>query len=222
MTWIVSREASDLCRIFHAKTDSAELLIVHRRLKSQGLMHQMGTHESQCSPAEAASNSLDFMQEIMKKVRETNCEKIHYWYGSNPCFLHLSPQINFGDERGKNSNHPYFHTGHKMGYSCSDSVCRWNKLVSNIDVHRINAKEFPTFPTGWVLLSGEWMDGRGCNAWVSWKILKPLIATVCWILTNVTWLHHLLVQSKSLVWKLSIFLVDVHHFVSLLMLKITG
>ena len=35
----------------------------------------MGTNESQRSPAEAASDALDFMQEIRKTVSETNREK---------------------------------------------------------------------------------------------------------------------------------------------------
>ena len=29
----------------------------------------------------------------------------------------------------------------------------------------------------WVLLSGEYMDGWGCNAWVDWKNIKPFVAT---------------------------------------------
>ena len=51
---IVSRRASDLCRIFHAKSDGAQSLIVYRWLEAQGLRYQMGINESQCSPAEAA------------------------------------------------------------------------------------------------------------------------------------------------------------------------
>ena len=67
MMQIVSRKASDLCRIFHAKSNGAKSLIVHRWLKAEGLRYWMGTHESQCSPAEAVSDALDFMQEIKKK-----------------------------------------------------------------------------------------------------------------------------------------------------------
>ena len=54
ITQIMSRKASDLCRIFRAKSDSANSLIVYRWLKAQGSRYWMGTHESQCSPAEAA------------------------------------------------------------------------------------------------------------------------------------------------------------------------
>ena len=65
----------------------------------------MGTNESQCSPAEAAPDALDFMKEIRKKGSDKNREKICYQNGSNPCLLQLSLQTNFGDERCK-GNHP--------------------------------------------------------------------------------------------------------------------
>ena len=74
-TQIVSIRASDLCQIFHANLDGAKSLIVHSWLKAQGLSYQMGTNESQHSPAKAASDVLDFMQEIRKKVSEKNHEK---------------------------------------------------------------------------------------------------------------------------------------------------
>ena len=96
----------------------------------------MGNHESWCSPAEAASDKLDFMQKIKKKVSETNQEKIHYQYESSPCLLNLSLQTNFGDERGNGNHHLHFHTGHKIGHSCSDSVCRWNRVASNVDFQK--------------------------------------------------------------------------------------
>ena len=75
MTWIVLRRASDLCQIFCAKSDGTKSLIVHRWLKAQGSRYLMGNNESQCSPAEAASDALNFMQKIKKKVSETDCEK---------------------------------------------------------------------------------------------------------------------------------------------------
>ena len=102
---IVSKKASDLCRIFRAKSDGAKSLIVYRWLKVQGLRYWMGTNESQRSSAEAASDALNFMQEIRKTVSEKNCEKIHNQYGSNPCLLHLSLQSNFGHERCEDSHH---------------------------------------------------------------------------------------------------------------------
>ena len=98
--------------------------------------YQVGNHESQCYPEEAASDELDFMLEIRKKVSKTNCEKIWYQCGLNLCFLCLSLQTNFRDERGKDSHHPYFPTRHKMGHSCSDSVCRLNNVASNVNFQR--------------------------------------------------------------------------------------
>ena len=52
---------------FYAKSDGAKSLIVYRWLKTQRLRYWMGTHESQHYTAVAASDSLDFMQEIRKK-----------------------------------------------------------------------------------------------------------------------------------------------------------
>ena len=175
---IVLRRAFDLCWIFCAESDGAKSLIVHRWLKPQGLRYWMGTNEFQHSPAEAASDALDFMQEVRKTVNEINREKIHYQYGSNPCLLHLSLQANFGDER---SNAHIF-----------TQDTRWATLVMTVCIDgtnlppmlifkekqdgRIVAKEFPTFPTGCTLLR-ECMDGQRCNAWVGWKNLKPFIAS---------------------------------------------
>ena len=74
MMQIVLRKASNLCQIFHAKQGGAKSFIVYRWLKAQGFRYQMGTYESQHSPSEAASDSLNFMQEI-KKVSKTSHEK---------------------------------------------------------------------------------------------------------------------------------------------------
>ena len=71
----MSRKASDLCRIFGAKSDGAKSLNMYRWLKEWELRYQVGTHESQRSPADVASDALNFMQEIKKKVSETNSEK---------------------------------------------------------------------------------------------------------------------------------------------------
>ena len=56
---IVSRRASDLCRIFCVKSDGTKSLIVYRWFKAQGLRYRMNINESQCPPAEAASDALD-------------------------------------------------------------------------------------------------------------------------------------------------------------------
>ena len=72
---VVSRMSYDLCRIFHTNSDSAKLLTVNRWLKTQGLRYWMSTHESQHFPIEAASDALDFMQEIKKKISKTNHDK---------------------------------------------------------------------------------------------------------------------------------------------------
>ena len=73
----------------------------------------MGTHESQCSPADAASYALDFMQEIKKKINETNHEKKYV----------ISKQTL--EMRGVKTVTVRTSIGHKMGHSCSDIVCRW-------------------------------------------------------------------------------------------------
>ena len=71
-----------------------------------------------------------------------------------------------------------------MGHSCSDSVCRWNKVASNVffigkQNGRIAAKECPTFPTGcgYFCQENAWMDGDAMLEWIE-NILKLFIATV--------------------------------------------
>ena len=96
--------------------------------------------------------------------------------------------------------------------------------------NRITAKEFPMFPTGWEYFYQEntWMDEGAMLEKVEkfsshslQQHQKILFHCSCWILTNATW-HWLSVQSNSLTWKLSLSLKDVHHFVGLLMLELTG
>ena len=119
MAQIVSRWASDLCQIFHTKLDGAKSLIVLRWSEARELRYQMGTNESQHSPAEARSDALGFMQKMRKKISETNHEKICYQYEYTPCLLHLSLKQTLE----MREVHPQFQMQHMTGHACIDSVC---------------------------------------------------------------------------------------------------
>ena len=69
------------------KSDSAKSFIVHMWLKAQGLRYWMSTNECHHSPSEAASDALDFMQEIRKKVSETYHEKNCFNIDQTPVFF---------------------------------------------------------------------------------------------------------------------------------------
>ena len=68
------------------------------------------------------------------------------------------------------------HARHKMGQSCSDNVCRWNKVTSNVDFQR--KTETPMFPTGYEYFCQEnaWMDEGAMLEWDE-LILTLFIAT---------------------------------------------
>ena len=88
----------------------------------------------------------------------------------------------------------WLHTGHKMGYSCSNHCADGAKLPQMLTFKgaqndKIVAIEFPTFLLWILLLSRECMDGWGCNAWVgwdNWPILHLLHHCLCWINTDAT------------------------------------
>ena len=50
-------------------------ILAQRWVKAQGLRYQLGTHESQLSPEEEASDAFDFVSEIWNKINETSHEK---------------------------------------------------------------------------------------------------------------------------------------------------
>ena len=120
MTWIISWKASDLCCIFQAKSDVAKSLIVYS-----------GWRNGDWCPWWVFMN-LSILLQRQHQMHSISCRRYgKYW--SNPCLLHLSLQVNFEDERYEDSQHLYHHTGHKKGHSCSDCVCRWYEVVSNVD-----------------------------------------------------------------------------------------
>ena len=109
------------------------------------------------------------MQEIRKKLSETNHEKMYYQYGSNPCLLHLSLQINFGDERGNDSHHLFFQTGHKTG-PLAVTVCADGTKLPPMLIFKGKQKsrllQMTMYPTGCEYFCQEnaWMD-KGAMIW---------------------------------------------------------
>ena len=131
-TWIIFWKPSDLLDVFFAPSQMVQIdNYIQRRLR-----YQMGIHKFQGTPAEASSDGFNFMQEIQKKVNKTKHDnKFIITMDQMPVSL-ISLQADFGQKRCEDSQHLYIYTGHRISHFCSDCVCGWCKVASNVEFQR--------------------------------------------------------------------------------------
>ena len=72
---MILMKAAKISRQFHEKSWEAQISCVRHFVKVQGLVHCLGTHESQKAPEETQTEALDFMQVICPKVQLQCCNK---------------------------------------------------------------------------------------------------------------------------------------------------
>ena len=68
-TSMILMKAAKISRQFHKKSREAQISCVQRFVKAQGLVHRLGTHESQKAPEETKTEVLDFMGVICLKLQ---------------------------------------------------------------------------------------------------------------------------------------------------------
>ena len=68
-TSMILMKAAKISRQFCEKSQEAQISCVRRFVKAQGLVHQLGTHESQRAPEETQTEELDFMGVIHPKLQ---------------------------------------------------------------------------------------------------------------------------------------------------------
>ena len=159
-----------------------------------------------------------------------------FWYGSNPVFFtsHSKKKLKM---RGVMTItiHTFTHdtkwATHAVRVWTDRMKLSPTLIFKGKENVRIAAKEFWTFPPGckYSCPKNAWMDKGAILEWAE-RILKPFIAIAPGNVTPILmldfyWCHMMasVVNSiQNLTWKLSISLVNVPHFFSLLMLELTG
>ena len=68
-TSMILMKAAKISRQFREKSWEARISCVRNFVKAQGLVHCLGTHESQKAPEETQTEALDFMQVICPKLQ---------------------------------------------------------------------------------------------------------------------------------------------------------
>ena len=68
-TSMIIMKAAKISRQFHEKSREAQISCVQCFMKAQGLVHRLGTHESQKAPEETQTEALDFMGVIRLKLQ---------------------------------------------------------------------------------------------------------------------------------------------------------
>ena len=75
---MILMKAAKISRQFHEKSWEAQISCVQHFVKAQGLVHCLGTHESQKAPKETQTEALDFMQVICPKLQLQCCNKAFF------------------------------------------------------------------------------------------------------------------------------------------------
>ena len=76
-TSMILMKAAKISRQFRNKSQEAQIPCVQHFVKVQGLVHCLGTHESQKAPKETQTEALDFMDVICPKLQLQCCKKAY-------------------------------------------------------------------------------------------------------------------------------------------------
>ena len=68
-TSMILIKAAKIPRQFCGKSEEVQISCVRRFMKAQGLVHRLGTHESQKAPEETQTEAYDFMDVIRPKLQ---------------------------------------------------------------------------------------------------------------------------------------------------------
>ena len=166
-------------------------------MKAQGLVHRLGTHESQKAPEETQTEALDFMQVI--------CPKLQLQCRNKAFFLNMDPTpipFTFNSKTtlevvGARTVHVHKSTNDTKHTTAAITVTASGKMILPLLVFkgakngRIVKKEFPTFDNSMYYACQEnaWMDEQVMLMCVE-KFLrltlsqpqKVLFPYCCWIL----------------------------------------
>ena len=151
-------------------------------MKAQGLVHQLGTHESQKAPKETQTEALDFMDVICPKLQLQCQNKVFILnMDQTPIPFTFNSKMTL-EVVGARTVHVCKSTNDTKRATAATTVTASGKMLPPLLVFkgakngRIIKKEFPTFNKSmhYTCQENAWMDEQVMLMWVE-KVLKPYI-----------------------------------------------
>ena len=184
ITMVMLRSAH-LSREFREKSRIAQYNSARRFVKQHGLVHRMGTNESQRSPNETAADAQDFMTTVARPKVAQPCRDAAFIVNMDqtPVPFTFNPSRTL-ELIGRRTVHVRKSTNDTKRATFAMTVTASGKVLTPLVVFkgkpggRIAQREFPTYPKEMLYACQEnaWMDEKVMLMWVD-KILKPYVMT---------------------------------------------
>jgi hypothetical protein len=180
----VQFKACSLSRIFKAKTPVAQYCICKRWVKSVGLVHRMGTRESQRTHEEVDNEAKEWLESIWKKLKQ-KCYSLDYTMNMDQTCIRFSLHNTRSlDKRGKRTLYLRKSKGDNKRITSATTLTASGRQLQPCIIFkgesqgRIARYEFSTYVQGLLYLcrNKAWMDERCMLEWVK-KILMPYVET---------------------------------------------
>ena len=163
---MILMKAAKISRQFHEKSWEAQISCVQRFMKAQGLVHELGTHESQKAPEETQTEALDFMEAICPKLQLQCRNKAFILNMDQTPILFTFNSKTTWEVVGARTVHVCKSTNDTKCATAAITVTASGKMLLPLIVFkgakngRIIKKEFPTFDKSMYYACQEnaWMD----------------------------------------------------------------
>ncbi len=170
---------------FREKSRVAQYNSARRFVKHHGLVHRMGTHESQRSPHETAADAQDFMTTVARPKVAQPCRDTAFIINMDqtPVPFPYNPRKTL-ELIGRRTVHVRKSTNDTKRATFAMTVTASGKVLTPLVVFkgkpggRIAQWEFATYPNEmkYACQENAWMDEKVMLMWVD-KILKPNVMT---------------------------------------------
>ena len=182
---MVASRASQLSPAFSQKSRTAKSSAARRFVRSHSLVHRLGTHESQRSPAETAADAMDFMTTVARpKVLDQATRHPDYILNMDqtpiPFTYNAKKTLEVVGRRTvhvRKSTNDTKRATFAMMVTASGKVLKPLLVFKGAPNGRIVKNEFPGYTRDviYACQDNAWMDERVMLMWIS-KVLEPYIA----------------------------------------------
>lgn len=182
---MVASRASQLSPAFSQKSRTAKSSAARRFVRSHSLVHRLGTHESQRSPAETAADAMDFMTTVARpKVLDQATRHPDYILNMDqtpiPFTYNAKKTLEVVGRRTvhvRKSTNDTKRATFAMTVTASGKVLKPLLVFKGAPNGRIVKNEFPGYTRDviYACQDNAWMDERVMLMWIS-KVLEPYIA----------------------------------------------
>ena len=182
---MVMLKAAHLSREFREKSRIAQYNSARRFVRHHGMVHRMGTNESQRSPNETAAEALDFMATTARRKVSEPCRHQAFIINMDQTPIPFTYNSKKTLELiGRRTVHVRKSTNDTKRATFAMTVTASGHVLTPLIVFkgkpdgRIARREFPTYPAEMLYACQEnaWMDEKVMLMWVD-RILQPYIMT---------------------------------------------